>query len=113
MTFRYVSDVMDGARRLVRMSPGNISKTEFRRKAFTPGPQGRPMWEFPTTWLADHHTGYWKSIAIPKMEEEISKSDWKSVLHNPANNLREAGKPRSLSGSKEKPRRRCTRRACP
>ena len=49
MALRYVSDVMDGVRRFVRMLPDNVRKTEYRRKALTPRPQGRPRWEFPTT----------------------------------------------------------------
>ena len=91
MTFRYVSDVMDGTRRLLRMLPDSVRKTEFRRKALSPGPQGLPRWEFPTTWLMDHPTGYWLAVAIPKMEEKISKSAWKAVLHQQVKPLRAAG----------------------
>ena len=64
---------MDGVCRLMRTLPDNVRKTEYRRKALTPGPQGRQRWEFPIKWLMCHHTGYWKAIDIPKMEEEISK----------------------------------------
>ena len=85
MTYRYVSDVMDGVRRLIRMLPDNVRKTDYRRKALTPGPQGRPRWGFPTTCLMGHHTGYWQAIAIPKMEEKISKCAWKVVPHAPVN----------------------------
>ena len=58
MEFRYISDVMDGARRLLRMLPDNARGTEYRRKALSPGVHGEPLWEFPTTWLMDHHAGY-------------------------------------------------------
>ena len=47
MTYRYISDVMDGARRLLRMLPDSFRKTEYRRKALSPGPHGQPRWEFP------------------------------------------------------------------
>ena len=89
--YRYISDVMDGTRRLLRMSPGNVRKTEYRSKALSPGARGQHRWEFPTTWPMDHHTGYWQSIAIPKMGEQLSKSAWKAVLHQPTKQLRAAG----------------------
>ena len=91
MTFRYISEVMDGTRRLMRMLPDNVRKTEYRRKALSPDVNGLPRWEFPTTWLMEHHTGYWLPIAIPKMEETISKSARKAVLHQPSKHLRAAG----------------------
>ena len=91
MTYRYIAEVMDGTRRLLRMLPDNVRKTEYRRKALAPGVHGQPRWEFPTTWLMDHHTGYWLSIAIPKMEERISKSTWTAVLHQVPKALRAAG----------------------
>ena len=91
MTYRYISEVVDGTRRLLRMLPDNVRKTEYRRKASAPGVHGRPRWEFPTTWLMDHHTGYWLSIAIPKIEERISKSTWAAVLHQAPKPFRAAG----------------------
>ena len=91
MTYRYVSEVMDGARRLLRMLPGNVRKTEYRCKALSPGFHGQHRWEFPTTWLMEHHTGYWQSIAIPEMEEQISKSARKAGLRQPIKALRDAG----------------------
>ena len=54
MNYRYISEVMDGTRRLLRMLPDGVRKTEFRRKAMSPGAHGQPRWEFPTTWLMDH-----------------------------------------------------------
>ena len=73
------------------MFPDNVRKTEYRRKAFPPGVHGEPRWAFPTTWLMENHTGYWQSIAIPKMEEQISKSAWKAARHQPQKALRAAG----------------------
>ena len=91
MTYRYISDVMDGTRRLLRTFPDDVRKTEYRRKALPPGPQGQPRWEFSTTWLMDRHTGYWLPISIPKMEAKISKSAWNAVLQQPTKQLRAAG----------------------
>ena len=68
MAYRYVSHVMDGVRRLMRILPDNVRKAECRRKESTTGPVGRPRWEFPAAWLMGRHTGYWKSVAIPQME---------------------------------------------
>ena len=39
----------------------------------------------------DHPTGYWLSVAIPKMEEKISKSAWRAVLRQHMKPLRAAG----------------------
>ena len=91
MPYRYVSDVMGGVRRLIRMLQGNVRETEYRRKSLSPGPQGRPRWEFPTTWLMGRQTGYWRAISIPKMEDEISKAAWTAVLRDPVNHLRASG----------------------
>ena len=91
VTYRYISEVTDGTRRLLRMLPDNVRKTEYRRKALSPGVHGQPRWEFPKTWPMEHHTGYWQSIAIPKMEEKIPKSARKAVSHQPTKALRAAG----------------------
>ena len=65
-TYRYISEVMDGARRLLRMIPDNVRKTEYRRKALAPGVRGEHRWEFPTTWLAEHHTVYLEIDRYPQ-----------------------------------------------
>ena len=52
MAYRYVSDVMNGVRRLMRILPDNVRKTEYRRKALTPGPNGATSEGFPN-YLAD------------------------------------------------------------
>ena len=91
MSYRYISEVMDGNRRLRMMLPWIVRKTEYRRKAHSPCVHGRPRLESPTTWLMNHHTGYWKSITVPKMEGRISKSAWKAALRHPAKPLHAAG----------------------
>ena len=102
MTYRYISDVMDGARRPLRMLPGNARKTEYRRKALSNGARGKPRWRFPTTWLMCQHAGYWQSISLPKMEAGISKSAWGAGLHQPTQSLRAACEtpPPELGGRK-------------
>ena len=106
MAYRYISEVVDGDRMLLRMPPGSVRKTEYRRKAPAPGAHGQPRWGFPTTWLMGRHTGYRKSIAIPKMEDRIFISAWKAAMRQPANPLRAAG------GGPNSPRRQKTS-SCP
>lgn len=44
MTYRYISDVMDGARRMLHTLPDNVRKTEYRRQALSPGgPRATPL----------------------------------------------------------------------
>ena len=69
MPYTYLSEIKDGTRRMIRMMPGVVKKTDLRRKALSPGPAGRVLWEFPTTWLMTHPTGYWQSVVKPKLEE--------------------------------------------
>ena len=66
ITYRYISEVMGGTRRLLRMLPGEVRKNEYRRNALLPGFHGQPRRGFPTTWLTGRQTGYWESIAIPE-----------------------------------------------
>ena len=68
MAYRYISEVMDGTRMRLRTLLGSVRKTEYRRKALAPGMDGRPRWEFPTVCMMGNHVGYWKSIALPKMD---------------------------------------------
>ena len=91
MDYRYISEVMDGARRLLRMPPDSVRKTEYRREASAPGTDGRPRWEFPTVWLMGIHTVYSQSIALPTVQGAIPKETWNGVLHSPAKPRREAG----------------------
>ena len=42
MTYRYISDVVDGTRRLLRMLTDNFRKTEYRRNALSRGVHGQP-----------------------------------------------------------------------
>ena len=93
MDYRYILEVMGGARRLLRMLPGSARKTEYRRKALAPGAEGRPRWEFPTVRLMVHHAGCWQSIAFPKMEGGAPKSIWKATIRSPIKPIRAAGDP--------------------
>ena len=65
---------------MVRMLPEAVRKGEFRRKALTPMADGRSRWEYPTTFLMEHPTGYWQFIAVPLLEEKVSRSTWKAFL---------------------------------
>ena len=65
---------------MVRMMPETVRKGEFRRKALTPLADGRSRWEFPTTFLMDHPAGFWLSIAVPRLEEKVSRSSWETFL---------------------------------
>ena len=91
MAYWYISDVVDGPRRLLRNLPDNVRMAEYRRKALSPGAHGQHRWGLPTTWLKAHHAGYYQEISIPKIEGRISKSAWKAVLHQPTKQLRAAG----------------------
>ena len=102
MTYRYISEVADGARWLLIMIPGSARDTEYRRNALSPGAHGQPRWEFPTTWLMGRHTGYWQSIANPKMGGRISKSAWKAAHRQPVMPLRAAGETPHELAAKEK-----------
>ena len=100
--YRYISEVMDGTRRLLRMLPDKPRKAEYRREALSPRVHGQPRLAFPITWLMGHHTGYWKPIAAPKMEERIPKSAWKAFLRQPVKPLRAAGEPPPELAAKDK-----------
>ena len=89
MTYAYLAEIKDGTRRMIRMLPDVVKKTDLRRKALSPGPSGRALWEYPTTWLMTHPTGYWQSSVKTKLEERVSRATWKTILN---------------SGVKEKPR---------
>ena len=60
MSYSYIAEIRDGARRMIRMLPDVVKKTDLRRKALSPGPSGRVLWGYPTTWLMSHPTGYWQ-----------------------------------------------------
>lgn len=68
MSYTYISEIQDRDRRMIRAFPDVVKKTDLRRKALPPGPTGRVLWGYPTTWLMTHHTGFWKSTAKPKLE---------------------------------------------
>ena len=91
MDYRFISEVMGGARRLLRIPSDSVRKTKYRRKALAPGTGGRPLWKLSTVWLVGTHNGYSQSTSLRKMEDETSKSTWKEVRHSAAKTLREAG----------------------
>ena len=80
MTYRYIAAVKEGTRKMVRTLPETVRKGEFRRNALTPMADGRSRWEYPTTFLMEHPTGYWQCIAVPRLEEKVSRSTWKAFL---------------------------------
>ena len=113
MTFHYVSDVMGGARRLFRMLPGSVRRTEYRRKELTHGPTGQPRWEFPTTWLMDHPTGYGPSISPANGRKDpqidVEGGSTRSRVNFEGVRGRSDFPPPQIS----LPRMRCTRPGCP
>ena len=88
--YRYIAEVMDGARRRLRMLPGSVRKTEYNRKALAPGADGLPRWEFPTVWLMGNYSGYRQSISLPKTEEK-RRINLAAVLQSPAKPIRGSG----------------------
>ena len=80
MTYLYIADIKEGTRKMMRMLPETVRKGEFRRKALTPMPDGRSRWAYPTTFLMEHHTGFWQGIDVPRLEEKVSRSTWKACL---------------------------------
>ena len=53
MTCRYVTDVKECTRKMVRMLPETVREGEFRRKSLSPMSDGRSRWGYPTTFLYD------------------------------------------------------------
>ena len=93
MDYRYISEVMEGARRLLRMLPDSVRKTEYRRMAVAPGVDARPPVGIPDT-LADGASR--RVLAVDRMAHngrKIATSDWKAVLHSTTRLMRAAGDP--------------------
>ena len=84
MTFRYIAAVKEGARKMARMLPETVRKGEFRRKALTPMADGRSRWEYPTAFLTVHPAGFWQSIAVPRLEEKVSRNTRLTFLGLPS-----------------------------
>ena len=80
MSYSYLAEIKDGTRRTIRMLPDVVKKTDLRRKALSPGPSGRVLWEYPTTWLMSQPTGYWQGSVKPKLEERVSRATWGTIL---------------------------------
>ena len=87
----YISDVQDGARRMIRLRPDLVGETDHRWKALNPGPIGRVLWKYPAAWMMSHPTGYWKSAIIPKLEEIVSIETWETSLGDGIKDKRSAG----------------------
>ena len=80
MTYRYIAEIKEGTRKMARALPDTVSKGEFRRKALTQMLAGRSRWEYPKTFLMDHPTGFWESIAVPLLGEKAPMSTWETLL---------------------------------
>ena len=64
------------------MLPETVRKGEFRRTALSPMPDGRSRWGYPPTFLTSHTTGFWMSVAVPRLEERVSRSTWAMCLNS-------------------------------
>ena len=91
MTFRYVTEMKEGTRKMARMLPRDSAEGEFRRKALTPIPGGRTRWEYPAVFITTHPTGFWQSIAIPRLEDKVSRGACQAFLGDAPKRDREGG----------------------
>ena len=91
MNFRYVAEVKEGARRLVRMLPGSVEKVDFLRNALAPMKSGKPLCGPPSTWLMENESGYWKSCVAPKLEDKVPRATRRTVLSFPAHKSKAGG----------------------
>ena len=80
MSYRYIAEIKDGARRMMRMHPDMARKTDFRRKALSHNATGSSIWAYSTVWLTGRSTGFWQSAVLPKLEERVSRSTRGSIL---------------------------------
>ena len=91
MNLRYIAEVKGGTRRVIRMLHDSVKKIDFRQKALSPLKTGPPLWKYPATWLMSNSAGYWQSIMIPKLEDRVSRAEWKAVLALPAQKNKSGG----------------------
>ena len=75
----------------MRILPDIAKKTDFRRKALNPTSTGSTRWGLPTAWLMNHATGYWQSVAIPMLEDRVSRSTWGAFVFEMWDKSRSAG----------------------
>ena len=81
MTYRYIAEIRDGERRMMRIIPGiAMQKADFRRNALIPTDTGAALWRFPMVWLTDRADGYWESLVMPKPEDRVFRSTWATIL---------------------------------
>ena len=95
VTYRYISALKEGARKMVRMLPETARKGEFRRNALQPTEGGRARWECPTTFLTERPAGFWLSMAAPRLAENAPRNTWKTFTglqpKRPTDGGRDAG----------------------
>ena len=89
---RYVAEMKDATRRMMRMVSGGDRKSEFRRKASAPGKNGGIVRGLPTVWMMGHIAGYWKSAAAPMIADRSSRASRRMILNAPR------GRPRASGG---------------
>ena len=80
MALRYIAYVKEGDRKMVRMLPETVRNGGFRRKALTPTADGRSRWGYPSIFLMDSATGFWQSIAVPRLEEKATPEYMADIL---------------------------------
>ena len=82
MDFQYLSQIKEGARKVIMLGADNARKPNFARIALRRMDGKGARWEYPTTCLMRHSAGWWLSRIIPKLEEKVSRSAWASVLES-------------------------------
>ena len=80
MNSHYIDQIREGTRKATSLGVGRVKKPDFARLALNCVNGRAPRWEYPTTFLMRHPAGLWLSRIIPKLEEKVSKTAWRSVL---------------------------------
>ena len=78
MNYRYIDQIKDGTRKIVRIGGDGMRKPGFARIALCPVNGKAPRWEYPPTFLMRHAAGLWMSRIAPRMEEKVSRATWTS-----------------------------------
>ena len=79
MNYLYCAQIREGTRKIMRLGGEGMKKPSFARIALNPTANNRTRWEYPTVFLMHHEAGHWLSRVIPRMEEKVSKSTWKTL----------------------------------
>ena len=72
----YSDKIIEGVRRLRRLSKIADTKAALRREALTAKKRDvvtKPLWQYPETFDMEHPGGYWVRSAIPRIQEAASK----------------------------------------